>query len=1331
MADNILKVPKLIGSPNWDLWSIRMESILIEKGYDEVLTTSISIIDPTSGEYNRLKALSQKATAYIKLALADGPLLQTRHITDPCKLWNTLQGLYEPKGFSSEFLIVKELINTTLVSSKGNLELYLQNIKRLVNSLEARNIKLPNSFIVALLLNNLSSDYKYIVTIITQSIRESSNVDIDAIFSQLIDESRRLKSIKGDKAVGTPYKEDRDIEMSLSTNNKKGYKNNTRDKKKCSYCSRVGHLEETCFKKHPHLAPSKKVSMTSPIASPNRELVLSTSKQTSENREKLFQEFVLDSGASIHTCSNIEFFNSIKPTNTTIKWGNNTSSYIKASGIGDISLFFNSTNTPVTIKDVLYVPELEINLLSLSCIASKGVNINFLKNEVNMVFNNSLLAKGYYKDRVSLFKVFRFKDTIPKDLSQNNTSTSDDTSVESSVDLATINPWHLRLGHIGNKALNALPNNVEGVKDNLSKIPIKDCETCIKSSFTRQINKELSPKPKQYLEKVTIDIGGPIKPISHKGYRYYITFIDNATGYLDVMLLKNRENLKDPLEIFIKRAEKQSNYKVKRLHADNEFYTKEIEELVLSKGIVFTYSAPYTPEQKGVGERINRTLFDKVRALLYTSNLARKYWNEALLASVYLYNRTPHSSYSYKTPFELKSNRKPNISNIKTFGSLAYRKEPKEFVTKLDARASPYYLIGYGHNQYKLLDPKTSKTMWARDVYIIENKFYKDKILDKDLDLLIDLKDPITSKNLGEEIGDLSIDKPIEPVDNDATETIEYETEDDEVKYSYDDFYSQLLENIILITSKTDEPTTYSDVLRHPNKDDYLKAIQVELEQLNKNNTWTLVPRPVNTPVLKGRWVFSKKLKADGSLDKYKARWVVKGFMQQYGVNFKETFAGTTKPIVIRLLFAIATIVDLEVYKWDIKQAFPNAPIDTTIYVEQPIVNKSNNKNVVCRLNKALYGLKQAARQWQQHLVSILVEFGYKPLISDTSVFIHSTEPIVLAVYVDDILVFTSKLDLADELYNHLTNSKLEVSNLGEAKEFLGIEIIRDRPNKSIRVTQKGFITNIINRYNKSSLKPSNSPYINGLKLDKAIEQAPKEDVNKFQKEIGALIYITLFTRPDLTYPINFLARFMSNPHKDHFRALDKVWSYLIRTKDYSLNLDQSSTIANNKINLISYVDADWGGDPVSRKSTTGFINLLGASTNSTNFPISWNSKLQKTVALSSCEAEYMAYKEAFKENMYINSLIKELSLFMKELFDNTKDIYTDSLSAIELAKNPLYHARTKHVDIRYHFIREKVNSKEINLVYCPTNQLLADGLTKAITISQWTEFIIGLGLST
>ena len=314
MADNILKVPKLIGSPNWDLWSIRMESILIEKGYDEVLTTSISTIDPTSGEYNRLKALSQKATAYIKLALADGPLLQTRHITDPCKLWNTLQGLYEPKGFSSEFLIVKELINTTLVSSKGNLELYLQNIKRLVNSLEARNIKLPNSFIVALLLNNLSSDYKYIVTIITQFIRESSNVDIDAIFSQLIDESRRLKSIKGDKAVGTPYKEDRDIEMSLSTINKKGYKNNTRDKRKCSYCSRVGHLEETCFKKHPHLAPSKKVSMTSPIASPNRELVLSTSKQTSENREKLFQEFVLDSGASIHTCSNIEFFNSIKPT---------------------------------------------------------------------------------------------------------------------------------------------------------------------------------------------------------------------------------------------------------------------------------------------------------------------------------------------------------------------------------------------------------------------------------------------------------------------------------------------------------------------------------------------------------------------------------------------------------------------------------------------------------------------------------------------------------------------------------------------------------------------------------------------------------------------------------------------------------------------------------------------------------------------------------------------------------------------------------------------------------------------------------------------------------
>ena len=205
----------------------------------------------------------------------------------------------------------------------------------------------------------------------------------------------------------------------------------------------------------------------------------------------------------------------------------------------------------------------------------------------------------------------------------------------------------------------------------------------------------------------------------------------------------------------------------------------------------------------------------------------------------------------------------------------------------------------------------------------------------------------------------------------------------------------------------------------------------------------------------------------------------------------------------------------------------------------------------------------------------------------------------------------------------------------------------------------------------------------------------------------------------------------MSNPSLDHFKALDDIWCYLNNTKSYAIGFKLQSYPV---LDVIGYTDSDWGGDLATRKSTSGYINLLSTKLNKDykgdiSYPISWNSKLQKTVALSSCESEYMAYKESIKETVYINSLLGEFPQYIKDLFSSTRDIYTDSQSAMQLAKNPVYHSRTKHVSIRYNFVKEKVNNKDISLIYCPTEKLLADGLTKAIPTVKWNEFIKGLGL--
>jgi len=229
--------------------------------------------------------------------------------------------------------------------------------------------------------------------------------------------------------------------------------------------------------------------------------------------------------------------------------------------------------------------------------------------------------------------------------------------------------------------------------------------------------------------------------------------------------------------------------------------------------------------------------------------------------------------------------------------------------------------------------------------------------------------------------------------------------------------------------------------MTHPDKEHYLEACNQEINQLIKNNTWTLVPKP-NQKVLQGRWVFNKKIKPDSSI-KYKARWVVKGYMQVYGINYKETFASTAKPDTIRILLYIATYYNWSIEQWDVKQAFPNAPIDTEVYVEQPQGFIDQEKpNWVCKLNKALYGLKQSARQWQLFLTDILVKkLKFCQSVTDTAIYYK--EDIILAVHVDDILVFTKNYHLTKILYQSLTSQGLEISNLGEIKHFLGIQIKR------------------------------------------------------------------------------------------------------------------------------------------------------------------------------------------------------------------------------------------------------------------------------------------------
>jgi hypothetical protein len=1402
MSDSNLKIEKLTGSSNWDIWAIRMEAVLIEKGYYDVMTTdpnSASVLDIADDARRQYTSLSLKATAQIRLSLGNGPLIQTKAITNPYLLWATLKRLYESKGFSSEFLICKELFNLKLGKS-SNLEAYLAKIRQLTDELASRDLTIPKKVIIAYTLNNLTSDFENTVAIISQGIRESSNenIELEKVFAYLIDESKRLKSISNTSLS----------EQALNTSNNAII---------CGYCNRKGHTEEKCWKKHPALMPDN-IKARIKASKPNKPKkykkannTIATKENGSENsdsdteialvsivmpkNQKIdpvkkdiktanislpkydiskdyldpnwpISKWVLDSGASAHICSNKRYFDTLGPVNCSIKWGNSTGS-IKASGIGDITLKFEGyyKNTAI-LKNVLYVPEIGVNLLSLGLIKDRNYTVLFNKDNITIQYSKSgrELASGKYTRNISIFNAY-IKPNIenPKEsrkpaillnslvkidpenmpiiaenklYNANNTSINKNTSISDIVEL-----WHKRLGHIGSSTIEKLLDTVEGIdlseiKLNKSLFKSKTCPICLEAKLTSKVSKKPSTKASYYFEKVASDIGGPIFPSTNKGSRYYVLLIDSYTRYIHVELLSNKSDISTIIPTIIKFEEKASGKKLITFFSDNAKEYKALDASYFdNRGIKHNYSAPYSHEQNGLVERPNRTLFNKVRALLFQANLAKKYWGEALIASVYLYNRTPHKGIDYKTPYELRYGDKPNIANIAIWGSLAYKKEPKELAKSLSKRAQPYYVIGYGSNQYKLLDPSTTHTMWARDVEIIEGVFWGSE--NNQNRLLINLNDDLDDSDNNSDISD-SIEDTTDSIDTIAPKSNKEASPNKETQplleeNNFERFWNQVNEYAALNTSSIInpiEPQSYKAATASSNYREWYKAMKSEMEDLNKLNTWTLIPRPKNESIVSGKWVYKLKINPDNTIDKYKARYVARGFSQQYGVNYNETFANTARLDIIRSLFAISTIKNLYIRQWDIRLAFPNSPIDTDIYVEQPEGFKITGKeSYVYKLNKALYGLKQSARQWQLYLAKLLAELGLVPSKIDPSVYtgMINGSNIVIITYVDDMLIFSDNIEHINDLYKRLA-TKVDIKDLGDAKYFIGIEIDRkwdkkEPKNSYIFIYQKAFINKLLAKFNKENIKPRTSPNIIGVKLAKNPNIAPLSDIKSYQQQIGSLIYLCTCTRAELAYPIGLLARFMANPSLDHFKALDIVWGYLKTTVDLGI-LYKSTSLSNSNITPIRLEgesDSDWGGDYDTRRSTTGWVYTLNSSA------IAWNSKLQKTVALSSCEAEYMALKEAIKESLYLNAIYTSIPL-LSDISDTNK-VYTDSQSAMELAKNPIHHARTKHIDIQYHFIRENVINGIIDLVYKNTSQLRADGFTKALPGPKFNQIVTGLGL--
>jgi Reverse transcriptase (RNA-dependent DNA polymerase) len=512
--------------------------------------------------------------------------------------------------------------------------------------------------------------------------------------------------------------------------------------------------------------------------------------------------------------------------------------------------------------------------------------------------------------------------------------------------------------------------------------------------------------------------------------------------------------------------------------------------------------------------------------------------------------------------------------------------------------------------------------------------------------------------------------------------------------------------------------------------------MEKEIRSCEENHTWTVVPRPTDgRQVIRIGWVFKTKLDEMGNEDKLKARITPKGYMQVRGQDYYEIFAPTVRYKTLRILLSLITRWDFELHQLDVSSAFLHADVKEDVYVEIPegyTVDDSIKGDFVLKLNKALYGIHQAPREWYLLVRNFIVQqLGFTQCTSDACLFVKRSRTdklILLVMFVDDYQVGFDQTDMAEWLQlKKLFMARFKTSDIGESKLMLGMRITRDREKRTLILDQEVYSKKVLEKFNMQHCKDVSTPEQLGADLDVVTDTLAAEsdtaatdvesDTNDESREVvdrsiymqlvGALLYATLSTRPDIAHAVHQLTRYTQNPQRKHWQAAKRVLRYLQGTADLALIFGANPPNDSTDVDIISgYADADWANDKRDRKSITGWVVKLNGDV------VNWACKKQQTIALSTCEAELYAEAACTQEVLWLRHLLSELSLNIQP----QSVIWGDNQSTLQISEHGIIGERTKHIDIKYKFITECIETDEIKVAYVRTDLQQADILTKALS---------------
>jgi hypothetical protein len=516
--------------------------------------------------------------------------------------------------------------------------------------------------------------------------------------------------------------------------------------------------------------------------------------------------------------------------------------------------------------------------------------------------------------------------------------------------------------------------------------------------------------------------------------------------------------------------------------------------------------------------------------------------------------------------------------------------------------------------------------------------------------------------------------------------------------------------NLAMLIS-TEDPVIFEEAVK---SEKWRTAMDTEIKAIEKNNTWELTVLPAEAKPIGVKWVFKTKLNEEGKVDKHKARLVAKGYSQRQGIDYNEVFAPVARWDTIRTILALAAHKGWYVYQLDVKSAFLHGELAEAIFVEQPQgFEKQGEEHKVYRLKRALYGLKQAPRAWYSRIETYFVKEGFEKCFCEHTLFTKTSDKgnmLIVSLYVDD-LIFTGNSECMFKGFKDSMMREFDMSDLGRMKYFLGVEVIQNA--ELIFICQKKYAREMLGRFGMEHSNAVQNPIVPGCKLTKNEENAKGVNTTEYKQLVGSLLYLTA-TRPDLMYAVGLVSRYMERPTEMHLQAVKRILRYLRGTTEFGIIYRKG-----DEGQLRAYADSDYAGDVDDRKSTSGFVFMLGTGA------VSWSSKKQPVVTLSTTEAEFIAVASCACQGVWLRRILGNIGL---EQVTNTV-IYCDNNSAIKLSKNPVLHGRSKHIDVRFHFLRDLTRDGVVELVYYNTQEQIADIMTKPLKLEAFLKLRDKLGM--